>query len=478
MMASAATGRELPDIAERDRRLEDLWRDAAERAIAYRTAIADRRVPPRPEAVRELVERLGGDLPENPSDPREVLAALDRYGSPATMASTGGRFFGFVIGSSLPETVAASWLATAWDQNTGLLAAAPATTLLEQVALDWILEILDLPREAGGAFVTGCQMANFTALAAARHAVLGGLGWDVEARGLFGAPEIPVIVGADAHSTIFKALAMLGMGRDRVLRVPIDAEGRMRPEALPEVDGPVIACLQHGNVNTGAFDPARPIAEWVRRRGGWVHVDGAFGLWARAAPARAGLCAGAELADSWATDAHKWLNVPYDCGIAVVRDEAALRGAMGTSAAYLQASPVREPMHFTPELSRRARGVEVWAALKTLGRSGVAQLVERCCAHAHRFARELGRAGYEVLNDVVLNQVLVSFGDDSTTRAVLERVQTEGTCFFSGTEWHGRAAMRISVSSWATDEQDVELSLAKILEIAAATRANDQLPSS
>jgi len=465
--------RSTADPTEPDARqagLESLWRDAAERAIAYRSGILDRRVAPRPEALQELVDHLGGRLPAGPGDPREMLAELDRYGSAATMASTGGRFFGFVIGSSLPETVAASWLAGAWDQNTGLLAASPATTLIEQIALDWMLEVLDLPREAGGAFVTGCQMANFTALAAARHAVLERLGWDVESRGLFGAPEVPVIVGEDAHSTIFKALAMLGMGRDRVLRVPIDAEGRVRPELLPDVEGPAIVCIQHGNVNSGAFDPAVPVIEWARRHEAWVHIDGAFGLWARAAPARAALCRGAEFADSWATDAHKWLNVPYDCGIALVRDQAALRGAMGTAAAYLQASPVREPMHHTPELSRRARGVEVWAALRTLGRSGVADLVERCCTHAQRFARGLRQAGYEVLNDVTLNQVLVSFGDDAVTRAVIDAVQSDGTCWCSGTTWHGRAAMRISVSSWATTDRDVELSLSSILKLARSVR--------
>jgi glutamate/tyrosine decarboxylase-like PLP-dependent enzyme len=473
MSATAVARSPEPASATRQTLLEDLWRDAAQRAIAYRSGINEREVPPRPAALRELVAHLGGSLPERPTDPREVLAALDRYGSPATMASTGGRFFGFVIGSSLPEAVAASWLATAWDQNTGLLAAAPATTLLEQVALDWILDALDLPRDSGGAFVTGCQMANFTALAAARHSVLRSLGWDVESRGLFGAPEVPVVVGADAHSTIFKALAMLGMGRDRVLRVPIDAEGRMRPAALPDIDGPAIVCLQHGNVNSGAFDPALPIVEWARRRGGWVHVDGAFGLWARATATRAALTVGAEFADSWATDAHKWLNVPYDCGIAIVRDQEALRGAMGTGAAYLQESPVREPMHNTPELSRRARGVEVWAALKSLGRSGVADLVERCCRHARRFAEGLRQAGHEILNDVVLNQVLVSFGDDATTRAVIERVQAEGTCWCSGTIWHGRPAMRISVSSWATDQRDVEMSLAAILKVAGQARSGD-----
>ena len=467
MSANASRTDDLAASADRKGRLDEVWRDAAERAIAYRDGMADRRVPPMPEAITELVRHLGGPLPEHSTDARRVIEMLDRYGSPATMASTGGRVFGFVIGSSLPETVAASWLASSWDQNTGLLAAAPATTLLEQIALDWILEILDLPRDCGGAFVTGCQMANFTALAAARDAILAQLGWDVESRGLFGAPEVPVIVGADAHNTIFKALGMLGMGRDRVLRVPIDADGRMRADRMPEVDGPVIVCIQHGNVNSGAFDPVVPIIEWTRSRGGWVHVDGAFGLWARAAPSRAVLCGGAELADSWATDAHKWLNVPYDCGIALVRDSDALRAAMATGAAsYLQESPVREPMHFTPELSRRARGVEVWAALRSLGRSGVADLVERCCGHARRFAEGLASAGYEVLNEVDLNQVLVSFGDDAETRRVTERIQAEGTCWCSGTRWHGRMALRISVSSWATTAEDVESSLVAICRAA------------
>ncbi len=437
-----------------------LWREAAERAIAYRDGLAERRVAPDPAALDALARHLGGPLPERPVDPALMLDELDRYGSPATMASAGGRFFGFVIGGSTPPSVAASWLATAWDQNTGLLAAAPATTLIEQIALEWMLEVLDLPRDAGGAFVTGCQIANFTGLAAARHSILARLGWDVESKGLFGAPQIPVIVGAEAHSTIFKALAMLGLGRDRVIRVPIDREGRMRPDSMPVIDGPAIVCIQQGNVNSGAFDPAEEIIDWAHERGAWVHVDGAFGLWARASTDRAHLARGVERADSWATDAHKWLNVPYDCGIVLVRDQQALRGAMGTGAAYLQESPVREPMHYTPELSRRARGVEVWAALRTLGRSGIEELVDRCCRHARRFADGLRHGGHEVLNDVVLNQVLVSFGDDRTTRRMVEAIQADGTCFCSGTTWHGRAAMRISVSSHATTHEDVERSLA------------------
>jgi glutamate/tyrosine decarboxylase-like PLP-dependent enzyme len=448
--------------------LETLWADAARRAIAYREGLAGRSVAPDPKALEELDRHLGGHLPAGPVPAGEVLELLDRYGSPATTASAGGRYFGFVIGGSMPATVAASWMATAWDQNTGLLVAAPATTLIEKIALDWMLEVLDLPRGAAGAFVTGGQLANFTALAAARHAVLAKQGWDVEAKGLFGAPAIPVIVGAEAHSTLYKALAMLGLGRDRVQKVPIDAQGRMRADALPQLTAPAIVCIQHGNVNSGAFDPAAPIIEWAHRNGSWVHVDGAFGLWARAAPGRAHLCEGAELADSWATDAHKWLNVPYDCGITMVRDPAALRGAMGTGAAYLQESAVREPMQYTPELSRRARGVEVWAALKSLGRSGVAELVERCCSHAVRFASGLRNAGFEVLNEVVLNQVLVSFGDDETTHRVIDAVQKEGTCWCGGTVWRGRAAMRISVSSWATTTDDVDRSLAAIVRVARA----------
>jgi len=374
-----------------------------------------------------------------------------------------------VIGGALPVTVAANWLATAWDQNAAGHGPTPGVAAFEHAALRWLLELLDLPRTAAGAFVTGATQANLCGLAAARHAVLARAGWDVEAEGLFGAPPITVIVGDEAHPTLFKSLGVLGLGRSRVVRIATDAQGRMRPEFLPTLAGPTIVCLQAGNVNTGAFDPFDEVCERAKAAGAWVHVDGAFGLWAAAAPSLRHLCSGMEHADSWATDAHKWLNVPYDSGLAFVRDGDALRAAMSVSAAYLPASgPERAPSDFTPELSRRARGVDIWAALSALGRGGVADLIERCCRHARRFAQGLESAGHSVLNEVVLNQVLVSFGDAATTRRVIEALQAEGTCWCGVTEWQGRTAMRISVSSWATTDDDVELSLAAMKRVVAA----------
>jgi glutamate/tyrosine decarboxylase-like PLP-dependent enzyme len=447
----------------------DLLALAAERGIRYRAALDARPVAPPPDLVERLAA-LGGPLPETPQPPEQVFALLDEIGSPATVATAGGRYFGFVTGSSLPVTVAASWLASAWDQNAGLYVMSPVAAELETIALGWLLDILGLPAESGGAFVTGATMANFTALAAARHAVLRRVGWDVEADGLFGAPPITVVVGAEAHTTLHKALALLGLGRSRVVTVPVDGQGRMRADALPEITSPAIVCVQAGNVNTGAFDPAGEILPWARRAGAWVHVDGAFGLWAAAAPERAHLMAGFADADSWATDAHKYLNTPYDCGLAFVRDANALRSAMTATASYLPASDQRDPMHYTPESSRRARGVEIWAALRTLGRAGVADLVERCCRHATRFAEGLRAAGYDVLNEVGFNQVLVAFGDDETTRRVMATVQRDGACWCGGTVWQGRAAMRISVSSYATTEADVERSLAAIIRLANEQR--------
>jgi glutamate/tyrosine decarboxylase-like PLP-dependent enzyme len=449
--------------------MRKLLSEAAERAVRYLEGLDSRGVAPVAGAIERLT-KWDEPLPGEPTDPETVVALLDEIGSPATMAMAGPRFFGFVIGGALPAALAANWLAGAWDQNTALSAVTPGTALLERIALRWLLDVLGLPPTCGGAFVTGATMANVTALAAARHAVLAGVGWDVEAQGLFGAPPVTVVVGAEAHPSALKALGLLGLGRTRVVTVPVDGQGRMRAEALPPLAGPTVVCIQAGNVNTGAFDPAPEICRRARAAGAWVHVDGAFGLWAAAAPPRAHLAAGVGEADSWATDAHKWLNVPYDSGLAFVRDPEALRAAMAVSAAYLPAGESRNPADYTPELSRRARGVEVWAALRSLGRAGLADLVERTCRHAARFAEGLRAAGYQVLNEVVLNQVLVSFGDQEATTRVIAAIQADGTCWCGGTVWQGHVAMRISVSSWATTESDVERSLDAMLRVADAQR--------
>lgn len=443
-----------------------LLMDAAQRAIHYLESLAERPVAPDPQAVQQL-EQFDGPLPDVPLAPSKVLSDMDDLGSPATVASAGGRFFGFVIGGSLPAALAANWLAGAWDQNAVFYDVTPVAARLEQVALGWLLELFGLPPSWAGAFVTGATVANFTALAAARHAVLEHAGWNVEADGLFGAPPVNVVVGEEAHVSLFKALGMLGFGRNRLLRVPVNNQGCMLANRLPELAGPTIICTQAGNVNSGGFDPIAEICARAHQIGAWVHVDGAFGLWAAASPQYSHLTRGIEAADSLATDAHKWLNVPYDCGLAFVRDADALRAAMAVTADYLpKPGTERNPSDYTPELSRRARGVEVWAALRSLGRSGVADLVERNCRHARRFAQGLREAGYQVLNDVVLNQVLVSFGDAETTRRVIAGIQRDGTCWCGGTQWQGYTAMRISVSGWATSEEDVERSLEAMLRVA------------
>ena len=446
----------------------DILRDAADRSIAYLDGLGDRRVSPSPEAVAAL-SALNVDLPDTSTDPGAVLQRLDEMVSPATMAMAGGRFFGFVIGAALPTAVAASWLATAWDQNTGLYNATPGTAVIEEVALRWLVDVLGLPPGTSGGFVTGTTVAHITALAAARHVVLEQVGWNVEADGLIGAPPVTVITGAEAHPTLYKALGVIGLGRNRVVKVPVDLQGRMRASALPRMSGPTIVCVQAGNVNTGAFDRTAEICDAAHDAGAFVHVDGAFGLWARATKALAHLGAGIERADSWATDAHKWLNVPYDSGVAFVRDADALRAAMAVTAEYLPTrSEHRNPSDYTPELSRRARGVEVWAALLALGREGVDELVSRNCRQARRFAERLSAAGFEILNDVVLNQVLVAFGDAERTARVIAAIQAEGTCWAGITVWQGRTAMRISVSSWATTDADVERSADAMIRVARA----------
>ncbi len=446
--------------------MKDLLSNAAQRGIHYRESLENRTVIPTQQALEQLA-LLDEPLPEKPCDPQAVLQQLDEIGSPATVATAGGRYFGFVVGSSLPAALAANWLAGAWDQEAGMEAASPIAAMLESVCLKWLVDIFGLPDETGGGFVTGATMANFCGLAAARHALLENQGWDVETQGLFEAPPITVIVGDEVHVSVLKALSLLGMGRERVLRVPTDSQGRMRPDVLPKMDNTTIICLQAGNVNTGAFDPAKEICQAAHPNGAWVHVDGAFGLWAAAAPQRAHLTAGVSAADSWATDAHKWLNVPYDSGLVFVRDHNHLRAAMISNAAYLVKGGNRQPDEYVPEMSRRARGVEVWAALRSLGRQGLADMIERCCVHASRFAEGLKAAGHEVLNQVELNQVLVSFGDDNATRRVIAAIQQDGVCWCGSTVWHGKAAMRISVSSWATTEADVERSLEAILRIAS-----------
>jgi glutamate/tyrosine decarboxylase-like PLP-dependent enzyme len=447
--------------------MRSLLTDSAHRAITYLEGLETRAVAPTPEAVANLA-RLEEPLPTHPTAPELVLEQLDEIGSPATMAMAGPRFFGFVIGGALPITLAANWLAGAWDQNSALYNVTPATAKLEQMALGWLLDLFGLPAESGGGFVTGATVANFTALAAARHAVLERAGWNVEADGLIGAPPLTVVVGEEAHPTLFKSLGLLGLGRSRVARVPVDNQGRMRTDQLPSMSGPTIVCAQAGNVNSGAFDPLAEICARAHDAGAWVHVDGAFGLWAAAVPSLAHLTAGLAEADSWATDCHKWLNVPYDSGLALVRDCDALQAAMAITAEYLPTdSPIRNPSDFTPELSRRARGVEVWAALRHLGRAGVVDLIERTCRHARRFAEGLRQAGYEVLNDVILNQVVVTFGDADTTNRVIAGIQADGTCWAGPTVWQGRTAMRISVSSWATTEEDVERSLGAMVRVAS-----------
>jgi glutamate/tyrosine decarboxylase-like PLP-dependent enzyme len=460
----AEEGARMSEEREREarRRLLD---DAAARAQRYLDGLDARPVRPDPDAVRRLAA-WDVPLPDEPTPDGDVIASLDALGSPATMAMAGPRFFGFVIGGALPVTVAASWLASAWDQNSGLFAPSPGTAELERIALGWLVDVLGLPPGTGGGFVTGATVANLTALAAGRHAVLRAAGWDVEAEGLFGAPPITVVVGEEVHPTLVKSLGVLGLGRERVVKVPVDGQGRMRADAVPRLSGPTIVCVQAGNVNTGSFDPFREIVPRAKDAGAWVHVDGAFGLWAKVSTALRPLADGLELADSWATDAHKWLNVPYDSGLAFVREPEALRAAMNVRAAYLPATGVREPSDYTPELSRRARGIEVWVALRALGRRGLAAMIERNCAQARRFAEGLAAGGHEVLNDVVLNQVLVAFGDAERTRRTIAAIQEDGTCWAGPTTWQGRTAMRISVSSWATTDEDVERSLEAMLRAA------------
>lgn len=450
--------------------LKELLADTAARAARYLKQINERRVAPSSESIARL-KRLGGPLPEGPADPAELLAMLDDVGSPATVATTSGRYFGFVIGGTLPAALAANWLAGAWDQNAAMRVMSPTAAEIEDIVREWTLDLLGLPSGSGIGFVTGTTMANFSGLAAARSALLQRSGWNVEEDGLFGAPEIRVVVGQEVHVSVMRALTMLGLGRSRLITAPADNQGRMRADCLPVLDGQTILCIQAGNVNTGAFDPAKQICSRARDAGAWVHVDGAFGLWGAVSPHYAPLLEGVARADSWAIDCHKWLNVPYDSGIVVVREAEHLRRALSAgNAAYLKQSAEREPWQFTPDASRRARGIELWAAMRSLGKTGLREMIERNCRQAQLFAERLRAAGFSVLNDVVLNQVLVSFGTPEETNRVIAGIQADGTCWCGGTVWQGNTAMRISVSSWATTDQDVERSVGAMIRIAKGVK--------
>ena len=458
--------KEAPVKITRNVPTKELLEETAQRAIAYLEGLRERPVAPLPQGIGRLIQ-LDQPLPEESTPAEATLKFLDETCSAATMAMAGPRFFGFVIGGSLPVALAANWLAGAWDQNTAYYKATPSSAYLEQVALGWLLNLLHLPSDCQGAFVTGATMSNFSCLAAARQAVLKRAGWNVEADGLFGAPPITVVVSEEAHPSLIKSLGLLGLGRNRTIKVPTDGQGRMLADRLPDLSGPAIVCTQAGNVNTGAFDPIAEICDRAHRAGAWVHVDGAFGLWAMAVPSMNRLTEGMEKADSWATDFHKWLNVPYDSGLGLVRDREALQAAMAVTAEYLPTpGQFRDPSNFVPELSRRARGVEVWAVLHSLGRQGVISMIEQNCRQARRFADGFRSAGYEVLNDIVLTQVLVSFGEPERTTRVIAGIQADGTCWCGGTVWHGRTALRISVSSWATTDEDVERSLEAMLRVA------------
>src|SRR5574340_462319 len=446
-----------------------------ERALLLRTAelaadfidgLDERPVFPR-RSVGELAAALGGPLPDEPSDPLEVVELLAREADPGVVATAGGRYFGYVTGGALPATVGADWLTTIWDQCAGLGVLGLSASVTEEIVGDWLKELLRLPGSASFAITTGCQMAHVTALAAARHQVLATRGWDVRERGLAGSPAITVVVGGLRHVTVDRALRLLGIGGEQIVVGPHDAAGRMTPDgletALATVSGPTIVCAQAGEVNTGSYDPFREIVETVRETDAWLHVDGAFGLWVAASPTRRHLVDGVAAADSWATDGHKWLNVPYDCGLAFCAHPEPHTLAMTMKASYFegQGKWLRDAVDWTPESSRRARAFTVYAAPRSLGRSGVAELVDRCCDLATRFAEEVaGLPGCELLNEVIINQVLFRFADDETTTAVLRHVQESGEAWMGGTTWDDRAAIRVSVSGWRTTEADIDRTVA------------------
>ena len=454
-------------------RYDPLLRRTTEFALEYLNSLGERPVGPTVDHGK-LYAALDRPLADQGEDPLDVIEQLVADADPGIVACVGPRYFGFVHGGSLPASVAADWMVTTWDIAGSMYVCSPAVAVIEEIAAGWLVDLFGLSgrdREISTGFTTGCNMANFTGLAAARHALLSRANWDVEAQGLFGAPQINVVVGAEAHGSIFAALQMLGMGRERVIRIDADDQGCMRADALAtalaSLSGPTIVITQAGNVNSGAFDPFTPIADACQAHDAWLHVDGAFGLWAAVSPAYRHLTAGVERADSWAADGHKWLNVPYDSGIVMTADPEAHRAAMTISGSYLlkDYDSTRDRGDWVVESSRRPRGVPIYAAIRSLGRQGLAAMIERCCGHARHMAQRLGATpGVEILNEVVINQVMARFGDDdAATRAVIAAAQADGTCWMGETTWHGKVAMRLSVSNWSTTRADIDRSADAIL---------------
>lgn len=437
-----------------------------EYAKEYLEELPQRRVYPAQESLNKLNE-FSTPLPDAPTDPSKIIEQLYRIGSPNTMTSNSGRFFGFVFGGSLPASLAANWLSAVWDQNAVFKITSPISAQIEKVAAGWLLDVLKLPAKSAVGFVTGTTMANFCAMVAARQKICSSKGWNIKTHGFNGAPPIRVIAGDEVHVSMLRALMLAGFGTENIIRVPADDQGRFIADKLPDLDDSTIICLQAGNVNTGAIDPIKDVCMKANGSGAWVHVDGAFGLWANASPARYPMIEGCDLADSWAIDLHKWLNVPYDSGLIICKEARILEEALSIGAAYLP-DPTTEPDPYlhTPELSRKARGIEAWAALYSLGRTGLTDLIERCCRYAVMFADNLKNAGFKILNDVTLNQVLVSFGSAEETNRIIKKIQEDGTCWCGGTVWKGITAMRISVSSWATTEQDIQICSEVIIKIA------------
>jgi glutamate/tyrosine decarboxylase-like PLP-dependent enzyme len=443
----------------------NILNDVAKYALEYLDHLSDRRVFPSEASLQQL-QYFSSSLSEDGKDYEQIIHQLHAIGSQNTVATNGGRYFGFVFGGTLPASMAANWMATAWDQNAVFKISSPVATHLEKIAANWLLELLQLPSSSAVGFVTGTTMANFSGAIAARYHLSKQMGWDIKSKGMNGAPTIRVVVGEEVHASMQRALLLAGFGLDNLIKVPTDEQGRIIPDNFPELDALTFVCLQAGNVNTGAIDPVKTICIAAKEKGAWVHIDGAFGLWARASSNKIQMTDGSELADSWAVDLHKWLNVPYDSGLVICRHPQILQNALSVTAAYLPEVSEPDQFFYTPEMSRRARGIDTWAAISSLGKKGVVDLIERCCSLAEKFADDLRNAGFEILNEVVLNQVLVSFGDAEATNRIIKKIQEDGTCWCGGTVWKGKTAMRISVSSWMTTEEDIDLCSKTITRIA------------